>query len=116
VIQATQVSRPTSPGWITWILLVGAVVLFAWGWFVLGFLREPSAIGGVFIALLVIGGGSIAASALGLIAAAGLLRGERWAHTVAMAASVAMILSVLGLVAGIPALVGLFASRNSTTN
>jgi hypothetical protein len=33
-----------------------------------------------------------------------------------MAASVAMILSVLGVVAGIPALVGLFASRNSTTN
>jgi hypothetical protein len=115
-MQATHVSRQSSPGWITWILLVGAVVLFAWGWFVLGFLREPSAVGGVFLALLVIGGGSMAASALGLIAAAGLLRGERWAQRVAMAASIAMILSVLGVVAGIPALVGLFASRNATSN
>jgi hypothetical protein len=115
-MQATHVSRQPSPGWITWILLVGAVVLFAWGWFVLGFLREPSAVGGVFLALLVIGGGSMAASALGLIAAAGLLRGERWAQRVAMAASIAMILSVLGVVAGIPALVGLFASRNATSN
>lgn len=115
-MQATQVSRQSSPGWIAWILLVGAVVLFGWGWFVLGFLREPSAIGGVFVALLVIGGGSMVAAVLGAVAAAGLVRGVRWAPTVALVASVAMILTVLGAVAGIPALVGLFASRNSTSN
>jgi hypothetical protein len=114
-MQMAQTSQKPSPGWITWLLLVGAVALFAWGWFVLGFLREPSAIGGVFIALLVIGVGSMAASALGLVAAAGLIRGTRWARTVAMAASVAMILSVLGVVAGIPALVGLFSSRSSSS-
>ena len=115
-MQTTQVSRSPSPGWISWLLLVGAVALFIWGWFVLGFLREPSATGGVLFALLVIGCGSMAAAALGAVAAAGLVRGARWAYPVALVASVAMILSVLGAVAGVPALVGLFANRSSSSN
>jgi hypothetical protein len=49
-----------------WWLLAGAFVLFIWGWFVLGFLAEPSAIDRVRVALIAIGGGSIA---LGLAAA-----------------------------------------------
>ncbi len=43
-----------------------AVVLLLWGWFVLGFLEEPSAVDNVRVALLVIGAGSIV---LGLAAA-----------------------------------------------
>jgi hypothetical protein len=113
-MQSTQMSSQSSPGWIPWILLVGAVLLFGWGWFVLGFLSEPSAVGRTMLALLVIGGCSMAASVVGLIAAAGLVLRMRWAMSVAMVASVLMVLSIVGTVAGIPALIGLFASRNST--
>lgn len=115
-MQATQASRQSSPGWIPWILAVGAVVLFAWGWFVLGFLREPSAVAGVFVALLAIGGGSMVAALLGALATAGLIRGARWAYALALVASVAMILTAIGAIAGIPVLVGLFASRTSNSN
>ena len=49
-----------------WWLLGAAVLLLVWGWFVLGFLAEPSAVDRVRVALIAIGGGSIA---LGLAAA-----------------------------------------------
>jgi len=114
-MQATRLSRQASPGWIPWILLVGAVLLFGLGWFVLGFLAEPSAVGRTWFALLVIGGCSMAAAVLGIIAVAGLTRRARWAPAVALVASVLMIFSVVGIVAGVPALIGILASRNSTS-
>ena len=50
-----------------WLLLAAAVVLLLWGWFVLGYLAEPSAVDRVRVALLVVGVGSIA---LGIAAGA----------------------------------------------
>jgi hypothetical protein len=44
-----------------------ALVLLVWGFFVLGFLAEPSAVANLRVALLVIGVGSVA---LGVVAAA----------------------------------------------
>lgn len=114
MIRAARMSHKPSPGWISWLLLIGAVALFAWGCFVLAFLAEPSAVGGIRVALLVIGGASIAAAVLGVIGAAGLIRGARWAWTVALIASVLMILSVVGTVAGIPALIGMVTRGNSS--
>ena len=49
-------------------LIAGAAGLVWWGWFVLGFLEEPSAVDRVRAALILIGGGSMAAG----FAAAGL--------------------------------------------
>ncbi len=49
-----------APSWLWWTLLFGAVLLVAWGWFVLGFLTEPSAVGRMRAGLIVIGGVSIA--------------------------------------------------------
>jgi hypothetical protein len=46
-----------------WFLLAGGAVLLYWGWFVLGFLGEPSAVDRVRVALIVIGGGSLAVGA-----------------------------------------------------
>jgi hypothetical protein len=46
-----------------WTLLVAGVFLLYWGWFVLGFLGEPSAVDRVRLALIVIGGGSLAVGA-----------------------------------------------------
>jgi len=51
------VSRPR---WIWWVVLAVAAVLLAWGWYVLGYLDEPSAVARVRVALLVIGIGSLA--------------------------------------------------------
>ena len=44
-----------------WALLVAAGLLLWWGWFVLGFLSEPSAVGNLRTGLIVIGAGSMAA-------------------------------------------------------
>jgi len=49
-----------------WWLLAGAAVLLLAGWFVLGYLDEPSAVDRVRALLIAIGGGAIA---LGLAAA-----------------------------------------------
>jgi hypothetical protein len=99
------------PRWTWWTLLTGAVLLVAWGWWVLGFLGEPSAVGGVWAALVLIGAGSIVIAALGVIAAAALLARKPWAWTVAFVASVFMSLTVVGAIAGVPALVGVIAGR-----
>jgi hypothetical protein len=46
---------------VRWALLVAAGLLLWWGWFVLGFLSEPSAVGNLRAGLIVIGTGSMAA-------------------------------------------------------
>ncbi len=51
--------------WTSLVLIAGAAGLVWWGWFVLGFLEEPSAVDRVRAALIVIGGGSIAAGFAG---------------------------------------------------
>ncbi len=45
-----------------WALLVAAGLLLWWGWFVLGFLSEPSAVGNLRTGLIVVGAGSMAAA------------------------------------------------------
>jgi hypothetical protein len=42
-----------------WTVVIVAAVFVLWGWFVLGFLSEPSAIGRMRTALVAIGAGSI---------------------------------------------------------
>jgi hypothetical protein len=49
--------------WYFALLVLGAVVLLYWGLFVLGFLGQPSAVDRVRVALIVIGGGSLAVGA-----------------------------------------------------
>ena len=44
-----------------WVLLVAAGLLVWWGWFVLGFLSEPSAVGNLRTGLIVVGAASMAA-------------------------------------------------------
>ena len=51
--------------WMSLVVIAGAAGLVWWGWFVLGFLQEPSAVDRVRAALIVIGGGSIAAGFAG---------------------------------------------------
>ena len=67
--------------------------------------------GGVWAALLLIGAGSISAGLLGVFAAGALVARTQWAWRVAIVASVFMSLTIVGAIAGVPALVGVIASR-----
>jgi hypothetical protein len=54
-----------APRWVWWSLLIVAAIFLLWGWFILGFLTEPSAVGRLRTALIVIGAGSIVAGVTG---------------------------------------------------
>lgn len=43
-----------------WGLMAAGLGLLWWGWFVLGFLGEPSAVGNLRVALILVGTGSLA--------------------------------------------------------
>ena len=93
--------------------MFGAGVMIAWAWFILGFLSEPSAVGRIRFVLLTSSVYSIGSALASLIGAIGLIRRERWAGTVAVIASASLTLTVVGAVAGIPALIGLMSPRRS---
>ena len=116
-MQATQSEAATearyAPRWVWWTLLLGAILLVAWAWFLLGFLSEPSAVGRSRTALNLLAGTSLGIASLAVVAAIGLLRRARWAPRVAVAASVFMTLTVVGAITGVPAIFGLLASRDS---
>ena len=56
-----------------WTLLAAGVILLLIGWFVLSFLAEPSAVGRMRTALVVIGVGSLAIGTIGAVAGATML-------------------------------------------
>ena len=111
--EQTSPANATTPPWVWVVLVFGAGVMIAWAWFILGFLPEPSAVGRIRIVLLTSAVYSIGSAVVGVIGAFGLIRRERWAGTVSVIASAAMTLTVIGAVAGIPALVGLMSPRRS---
>jgi hypothetical protein len=111
--EQTTPANATTPPWVWAVLVFGAGVMIAWAWFILGFLSEPSAVGRIRVVLLTSAAYSIGSAVVGVIGAFGLIRRERWAGTVSVIASAAMTLTVIGAVAGIPALVGLMSPRRS---
>jgi MFS family permease len=116
-VQATEERAPgITPSWVWPVLLFGAVVMLAWAWFIVGFLAEPSAVGRSRVILVTSSAYSIGSALLAIVGALGLARQERWGRTMAGIAASAMTLTGVGAIAGIPALVGLVASRNSTRN
>jgi hypothetical protein len=105
-----------APVWVGPVLVMGAGLMLYWAWFIIGFQSEPSAVGRIWLVLVTSSAYSAGSAVIGVIGAIGLIRRDRWARTVATIASAAMTLTVVGAVAGIPALVGLVASRNSSRN
>jgi hypothetical protein len=103
-----------APPWVWPVLVLGAALMLYWAWFIIGFQSEPSAVGRIWIVLVTSSAYSAGSAVVGVIGAIGLIRRERWARTVATIAAAAMTLTIVGAVAGIPALVGLVASRNSS--
>jgi hypothetical protein len=118
-LQTTEANKPriqpSPPRWVWWTLVVGAVILLLWSWFLLGFLSEPSAAGRSRDILYSVSGFSIATAVLSAVAAYGLRRDVWWARRLGLVASVLMVLSCAGAIAGIPAVFGLVAGRNSST-
>jgi predicted tellurium resistance membrane protein TerC len=113
-VQATETrgaTEHTTPPWLWFALLVGAVVTIWWAWFVGGFLQEPSAIGRVLIALLTMIGTSLFAGLAAAVGAVGLVRKAGWGRPVAWIAAVATTVTGVGAIAGVPAVVGLWWSR-----
>jgi hypothetical protein len=116
-MQATQEratpDQATTPPWVWAVLLIGSALMLWWGWFIVGFLSEPSAVGRIWVVLVTSSAYSAGSAVVGVIGAIGLLRRERWARMLAGIASAAMTLTVVGAIAGIPVLVALVSSRNS---
>jgi hypothetical protein len=119
-MQVTQeratAAQASTPPWVWAALLIGSALMLWWGWFIVGFLSEPSAVGKIWLVLVTSSAYSAGSAVVGVIGAIGLLRRERWARTVAAIASAAMTLTVVGAIAGIPVLAALVSSRNSNKN
>ena|SRR5579864_8457471 len=107
-------AHAATPAWVWPVLLLGAAIMVAWAWFIVGFLSEPSAVGRSRIVLITSIVYSFGAACVGVIGAVGLARSKRWGRTLAGIASAAMTFSVIGAIAGIPALIGIWSSRNSS--
>jgi hypothetical protein len=86
----------------------------AWAWFIFGFISEPSAVGRILAVLVIWIAISIAAGLAGAVGAMALLRHEMSGRPLAWIAAIGMTLTGVGAIAGIPALVGLLASRNAS--
>jgi nitrate reductase gamma subunit len=66
-----------APRWVGWTMLVVAALLILFGWFVLGFLTEPSAVGRIHTLLEAIGDGSIVLGIAGAVAGLWILLRRR---------------------------------------
>ncbi len=108
-----RVTSPVTPVWLWAALLVGAVLMAVWAWFIFGFISEPSAVGRILAVLVTWIALSITSALAGAVGAMELLRHGSSGRALAWIAAVAMTLTVVGAVAGIPALIGLVSSRKA---
>ena len=102
-----------TPRWVSVALAVGAVIAFAWALFIYQFTSEVASdrrSKAVLVAWTIV---SIAAALLALVAAIGVLRNLRSSRVFAWTASLVLVLTLVGAIPGIAALMGLWASRNA---
>jgi hypothetical protein len=85
----------------------------AWAWFIFGFISEPSAVGRILAVLVTWIALSLTSAVAGAVGAIELLRHGSSGRPLAWIAAAAMTLTGIGAVAGIPALIGLIASRGA---
>ena len=112
--QTGAAAQRVTPVWLWAALLAGAVLMAWWAWFIFGFIQAPSAVGRVLAVLLYWIAMSIGSGLVGSVGALGLLRHRPWGRPLAWTAAIAMTLTGVGAVAGIPALIGLVSSRNAS--
>lgn len=118
-MQVTTVTSGTArqaPPWLWWTLAAGGALLLGWVWFVRGFLAEPSVVGRSRIALYALIAGSLMAAVAATAASASLVARRGWARGLAWIAATLLTVTVVGAIAGLPALIGLLASRTAPKN
>ena len=103
------------PGWVTALLVVGAVIAGIWAFGSIVAFAQPTGSTdngyfGVLAIFLVISLAVLIASILAVIA---IVQSRTWARTMTIVAAVAMALSCVGLVLAIPIGVGVARSRRS---
>ncbi len=103
-----------TPRWVSVALAAGAVIAIAWAPFIYQFTAEVASDRRSKTVLEVWTVISIAAALLGIAAAIGILRRDRWGRAVAWAASIVIAITFVGAIAGIPALIGLWSSRGAS--
>jgi serine/threonine protein kinase len=104
-------NRLRAPSWVVMLLGIGVLGMVIWALIDIGFTSEPSAVGRPRALLGFWALSAIAAVFLNVAGIVGLVRRSSWGRPVAWAASIAMTLSCVGAILGIPSLVGLFLSR-----
>src|SRR2546430_13928045 len=105
-----------APRWVPSALLAGSTVLVAWGFFVLSFKAEPSAVGRVLAALIIIGGASIGTAITGFVAAVALIGRARWATSAAWLAAAVINLADVNSMDGLAAADGTFSWGHKAEN
>jgi eukaryotic-like serine/threonine-protein kinase len=106
--------KPSTPAWVILVLGLGFLGMVIWTLATMGTLSEPSAVGRSRTTLVFWAIDGFAAIVLTAASVIGLLRRASWGRRVAWAASIALVLSFVGAVLGIPAMVGLFLSRKQS--
>jgi amino acid transporter len=103
-----------TPRWVSVALAVGAVIAVAWAPFIYQFTSEVASdrrSKAVLVAWTIV---SIAAALLALVAAIGVFRNLRSSRVFAWIASLVLVLTLVGAIPGIAALMGLWSSRDAS--
>ena len=101
------------PGWVTVLLILGAIAAGLWGFVVvLAFTQPPdTADNGYYGWLTLFVVASLAVLIASVIAIVGIVRGKAWARTLTIVAAVTMGLTCVGLVLAVPIGIGVVRSR-----
>ena len=103
-----------TPRWVSVALAVGAVVTVAWAPFIYQFTSEVASdrrSKAVLVAWTIV---SIAAALLAVVAAIGVFRNLRSSRAFAWIASLVLVLTLVGAIPGIAAVMGLWSSRDAS--
>jgi hypothetical protein len=94
------------------LLTIGVVAMLTWAIAMISSFSEPSATGRSKALITFWAADSVVGLVLTAASVVGLVRRAPWGRSMAWAASVALLASFAGTLLGLPALVGLFLSRN----
>jgi hypothetical protein len=106
--------KPYTPSWVVVLLTLGVFATTVWAILTIGSFSEPSATGRTKLTIQFWAVDSVVGLVLCVAGVVGLVQRASWGRRVAWAASVALVLSFAGTLLGLPALVGLFFSRNQS--
>jgi hypothetical protein len=110
----TAAATPVTQPWVSVAILIGAAIGVAWALFLLQFMNEPSAVGRPKAVLVFWVVASLTAAVLAAPAAIMLRRRDRSGRPLAWIVSILITATLVGAIAGIPALIGLGSSRRTS--